>query len=136
MRLGLWDTFISNVSEKSAELLRSDRSLQRLAQERLNGRQIKNIVRAASALALGGCTTIRLEHITMALDAAKAFEAHFDASQGAGPEEDDQHGEGGLDDAGPSDSTAGRERTGSKRRRGGEGFSSSADARPLSLGIF
>ncbi|KAK4040193.1 P-loop containing nucleoside triphosphate hydrolase protein [Parachaetomium inaequale] len=135
-RLSLWDTFISNVSEKSAELLRSDGSLHRLAQERLNGRQIKNIVRTASALALSRGTTTRLEHITMALDAVKAFEENFEGSQGPGHEEDDQHGEGGLDDAGPSDSTAGSERAGSKRRRGGEGFNSSADARPLSLGIF
>jgi hypothetical protein len=72
----------------------------------------------------------------MASDSIKALEAHFDAGQGGGREEDEQHGEGGLDDAGPSDSTAGCERTGSKRRRGGEGFSSFADARPLSLGIF
>jgi hypothetical protein len=88
------------------------------------------------ALALTGCTNIQLEHIMMALDAVKAFEAHFESSQGAGREEDDQRGEGGLGDAEPSDSTTGGERAGSKRRRGGEGFSNSADARPLRLGIF
>lgn len=94
---------MSKASEESAQKLRADGSLNQLAQERLNGRQIKNIVRTAFALALGHDTTVRLEHVKMALDAMTKFEESFNASNGidfgredeAG-EEEDQWREGGV----------------------------------------
>ncbi|KAK4199253.1 P-loop containing nucleoside triphosphate hydrolase protein [Triangularia verruculosa] len=81
IRLSLWDAFISKASSESAQVLGRSGSLTQLAMEELNGRQIKNIVRTAFALAVSEGTTIQLEHITMALDAMKAFEDDFDASQ-------------------------------------------------------
>ena len=84
---------MSKASEESAQKLRADGSLNQLAQERLNGRQIKNIVRTAFALALGDDTTVRLEHVKMALDAMTTFEESFNARNGIGFGREDEAGE-------------------------------------------
>lgn len=67
------------------KLLEDDGTLDRLQAERLNGRQIKNLVRTASALAL--CDedaegVIREEHISMALGPMKIFEEDFELETG------------------------------------------------------
>jgi hypothetical protein len=49
-------TFLKQTSQESAEGLRKDGSLEKIAKEKLNGRQIKNLVRAACAVARGDST--------------------------------------------------------------------------------
>jgi len=94
-RFKLWNAFITKASVDSAELLRCDGSLDQLAREEVNGRQIKNIVRTAFALAISDQTTIQLEHITTALEAMKAFEESFDVAQGKNSSENDLEQGGG-----------------------------------------
>lgn len=52
--------------------------LDQLSIAELNGRQIKNIVRTAQALALSDGDAVGLRHIDMALTAMKMFESDFD----------------------------------------------------------
>ncbi|KAM0230540.1 hypothetical protein ACHAP5_011351 [Fusarium lateritium] len=52
-RSALLYTFLRQTSQKSADALRYDGSLEAIAKEKLNGRQIKNVVRTACALAKG-----------------------------------------------------------------------------------
>jgi len=94
-RFKLWNAFITKASVDSAELLRRDGSLDQLAREEVNGRQIKNIVHTAFALAISEKTTIQLEHITTALEAIKAFEENFDVAQGKNNSENDLEQGGG-----------------------------------------
>jgi len=61
-----------------------------LAAEELNGRQIKNIVRTAHALAVSSNTQLGHHHINKALNAMKMFEADFaeEAAESARESED------------------------------------------------
>ena len=69
-------TFLEQTSAESATTLRQQGVLDKLAEEQLNGRQIKNLVRTATALALSsdslGCH-IAQEHLMMALQPVKQF---------------------------------------------------------------
>ncbi|UKZ73163.1 hypothetical protein TrVFT333_000804 [Trichoderma virens FT-333] len=51
-RQSLWHLFLSRSSAESVESLKADGTLDRIADEELNGRQIKNVVRLAYSLAL------------------------------------------------------------------------------------
>jgi predicted ATP-dependent protease len=64
--------------------------LDSLAAEELNGRQIKNIVRTAHALAVSSNNQLGHCHINKALNAMKIFEADFaeDAAERAMESED------------------------------------------------
>lgn len=73
-RRKLWHTFLSQTSRQSAELLAADGTLDEVAEEELNGRQIKNIVRTAYTLALSDKAPIRREHIVAAVEPIKQFE--------------------------------------------------------------
>jgi len=76
-RRDLWRAFIFRASPGSKSSLGwlNMGSLGRLADEELNGRQIKNIVRTAHALAVSEGSDMRLDHINMSLRAMKEFEA-------------------------------------------------------------
>ena len=62
-----------------------------LATEDLNGRQIKNLVRTAHALAVSQNVLIQLQHIEIALNAMKKFESDFDNAAIADDGGDDDH---------------------------------------------
>jgi len=72
-RRDLWKSFISKASPAPPAWMNPE-SLNELASENLNGRQIKNIVRTAHALAVGQNSDMRLDHINMAMRAMKTFE--------------------------------------------------------------
>ncbi|RFU78686.1 p-loop containing nucleoside triphosphate hydrolase [Trichoderma arundinaceum] len=76
-RQDLWHLFLSRSSAQSAEELKADGTLELIADEELNGRQIKNVVRLAHSLAFGEKTLIQPHHVTMALESMKDFEKSF-----------------------------------------------------------
>ncbi|KAF8534258.1 P-loop containing nucleoside triphosphate hydrolase protein [Trichophaea hybrida] len=84
-RRDLWKVFICKASPAPPAWMNLE-SLNELASENLNGRQIKNIVRTAHALAVGENSDkrpvgqnneLKLDHIQMAVRAMKAFEKEF-----------------------------------------------------------
>ena len=77
-RKSLWDSFLGRASPESAAAMIYNGGLDEFAQEDLNGRQIRNVVRTAHALAISDGSTIAVEHVQMALEAMKTFEADFD----------------------------------------------------------
>ncbi|KAF9767431.1 hypothetical protein IL306_000018 [Fusarium sp. DS 682] len=75
-RRALLYTFLKQISEASAEALSLDGSLKGIAKENMNGRQIKNLVRAACALAQSDSTAggnIYRRHLETALRPMKKF---------------------------------------------------------------
>jgi hypothetical protein len=76
-RRDLWRAFIFRVSPESELDWVNMASLDKLANEELNGRQIKNIVRTAHALAVSQNSDLRLSHINMALKVMSKFEMDF-----------------------------------------------------------
>jgi hypothetical protein len=75
-RRSLLYTFLKQISEGSAEALSIDGSLKTIAKEKLNGRQIKNIVRTACALAQSDSAAggnIHRRHLETALRPMKQF---------------------------------------------------------------
>ncbi|KAH8901286.1 hypothetical protein GQ53DRAFT_631411, partial [Thozetella sp. PMI_491] len=77
-RRRLWHLFLCKLSQEEAQMFDSDGTLDKLAQEDLNGRQIKNIVRTASALAFSDMKPLRADHIFGAVKSMKDFDATFD----------------------------------------------------------
>jgi len=77
-RRKLWHTFLSHTSKPSVEVFAADGTLDELAEEDLNGRQIKNIVRTAHTLALSENATIRKDHIISAIEPMKLFELELE----------------------------------------------------------
>lgn len=75
-RRDLWKVFISRASKDSAEWL-DEECLDRLGNENLNGRQIKNAVRTAQALALSDACELKASHIYQSLTAMSMFEVNF-----------------------------------------------------------
>jgi len=76
-RCDLWRSFITSTSPNSHLSWLTSNCLESLAAEELNGRQIKNIVRTAQALAVCSNNRLMMRHIRTALDAMKMFEADF-----------------------------------------------------------
>ncbi|KAI0546701.1 P-loop containing nucleoside triphosphate hydrolase protein [Xylaria curta] len=75
-RRELWYSFLKQGSEETAEAMSREGVLDRLAAEPLNGRQIKNIVRTACALALSDHSTggrISERHLQSSLRPIKDF---------------------------------------------------------------
>lgn len=90
-RRELWETFItSGAAENKPEWLDSTH-LDKLAGYELNGRQIKNIVRAGFALALSASTELSLKHIAMGLKALKSFDSDFADDSGRNSNDNDQN---------------------------------------------
>ncbi|KAK3352785.1 hypothetical protein B0T25DRAFT_568046 [Lasiosphaeria hispida] len=77
-RRKLWHTFLLQISKPSAEALAADGTLDELAEEQLNGRQIKNVVRTAYTLALSENAPIRKDHIISAVGPMKLFEMEME----------------------------------------------------------
>ncbi|KAH8122446.1 P-loop containing nucleoside triphosphate hydrolase protein [Trichoderma asperelloides] len=76
-RQSLWNLFLSRSSEESTERLRANGTLDRIADEDLNGRQIKNTVQLAYSLALQENSLIKPHHINTVLQQLKDFEEDF-----------------------------------------------------------
>ncbi|KAK5936536.1 hypothetical protein PMZ80_011223 [Knufia obscura] len=80
----VWKTFITKVQD--AEGMRvediSEKDLDDLSRRGLNGRQIKNIVRAAQALAIHEDVALGLGHIRTVLDVAQTFERDLKGGTG------------------------------------------------------
>lgn len=73
----IWITFLNSGSTTNQHSWLDDKFLDSVASERLNGRQIKNIVRTAKALALAAGRELRPNDIKMSLKAIKDFEQDF-----------------------------------------------------------
>src|SRR5947209_5006993 len=73
-RKNLWRAFIFRAAPKAHLEWVNSASLDQLANEELNGRQIKNVVRTAHALSVCQDIPLGLSHIKMALNAMKMFE--------------------------------------------------------------
>lgn len=80
-RQRLWHLFLSRCSAESAKSLEADGTLDRIADEELNGRQVKNVVRLAHSLALREKSLIKARHISIALEPLKNFEHDFQAAE-------------------------------------------------------
>lgn len=76
-RRKIWNSFITQDSSVQRPCWLDDRFLDRLAQEPINGRQIKNLVRMARALAANDQREIEPADITIGLAALKDFESEF-----------------------------------------------------------
>ncbi|OCL02005.1 P-loop containing nucleoside triphosphate hydrolase protein [Glonium stellatum] len=76
-RRDLWKAFIFRAAPESDLEWVNMGSLERLANKELNGRQIKNIVRTAHALAVSQSESMKFSHVNMALRAMEAFETDF-----------------------------------------------------------
>lgn len=73
-RRDLWCSFVLRSSPAAQTEWLNDLSIEQLAKHELNGREIRNIVHIAHALAASEDTTIKFEHIRMGLTALKNFE--------------------------------------------------------------
>jgi len=76
-RRDLWRNFITSTSPHARLDWLNKTCLDGLATEELNGRQIKNAVRTAHALAVSSKTPLSPRHLNMALSAMKMFETDF-----------------------------------------------------------
>ena len=73
----LWRFFVNKTAREGESERLSETDLDELSSEDLNGRQIKNIVRTAHALALSAREPLRKVHILTALNATGSFDRDF-----------------------------------------------------------
>ena len=80
----VWNTFINMVREAEGMEVEDieERDLDDLSRRALNGRQIKNIVRAAQALAIHEDVALGMVHIRTVLDVAQTFERDLKGGTG------------------------------------------------------
>jgi hypothetical protein len=76
-RRDLWKVFITSASSGITPEWLNDEVLDRLATEKINGRQIKNTARTAQALAVSDSCPLGIKHIDMSLTAMSMFEMDF-----------------------------------------------------------
>lgn len=76
-RKTIWDKFLKKEATERKETFYSASELQDLAEHNLNGRQIKNAVRAAHALAAFHGKNLSIAHVQTVLDVGKVFENDF-----------------------------------------------------------
>ncbi|KAK5074787.1 hypothetical protein LTR64_000992 [Lithohypha guttulata] len=83
-RKAIWKTFITKVKDAEGMKIEDiqDKDLEDLSRRALNGRQIKNIVRAAQALAIHEDVALGLAHIRTVLDVAQTFERDLKGGTG------------------------------------------------------
>ncbi|KAH7416737.1 P-loop containing nucleoside triphosphate hydrolase protein [Cadophora sp. MPI-SDFR-AT-0126] len=84
-RRNLWKSFILRGTPEHPPQWMTEQFLDRLAAEELNGRQIKNIVRTACAIATSTSNEMTTKHIAMGLKALKTFEADMNEVQAERP---------------------------------------------------
>jgi hypothetical protein len=79
-RQALWRTFVEAAAQSSMLDWFDDKALAELASKDLNGRQIKNAVRTAHALAVSSGTELSMKYLMIALGAMETFDADFEDS--------------------------------------------------------
>jgi hypothetical protein len=75
-RCGLWETFILKCTQQRPQWLHA-KLLRNISEEAVNGREIKNIVRVAHALAANDKRMMRAKDILQGLQYLKDFERDF-----------------------------------------------------------
>ena len=80
----VWTMFLDSVRQKEGLEVEEmkDRDLEYLARNQLNGRQIKNLVRTAQALALNEGTKLTMDHIKRVIDVAETFDRDLKGGTG------------------------------------------------------
>ncbi|KAH9826097.1 ATPase family associated with various cellular activities (AAA) [Teratosphaeria destructans] len=80
----VWKMFFETVKKGDAESIAdfSDRDLDILSRHQLNGRQIKNAVRTAQALALKEAKILDMEHVKKVLEVSESFERDLKGGTG------------------------------------------------------
>jgi hypothetical protein len=73
----LWITFVTSDSQRPRPLWLTEPFLDGVSADGLNGRQIKNVVRVATALAVSAGREMQAQDIRKSLDAIKDFESDF-----------------------------------------------------------
>lgn len=76
-RRKLWRIFLNKACRDGRTDLMHDASLDKLAAEEINGRQIKNVVRTAYGMAVDGGEPLGFSQIETSLRAMRLFEAHI-----------------------------------------------------------
>jgi AAA+ superfamily predicted ATPase len=94
-RRDFWKTFARKASPNSAIQWMDDSFLDTLSAKDLNGRQIKNIVRTAHAMAVSSNEAIGAKHIESAMEILEEFERDFE--EDAAADADRMGGHGMLD---------------------------------------
>ncbi|KAH7374066.1 hypothetical protein BKA64DRAFT_586823 [Cadophora sp. MPI-SDFR-AT-0126] len=74
-RKGIWNTFLQKATTVGENADFMDENLDDLAKHDLNGRQIRNVVRAAHALASQEGTVMSYSHLEVVIDSGKEFQA-------------------------------------------------------------
>ena len=97
-RREIWKTFLRRHLQGQESLLLDEKFLDEVSEADVNGRQIKNIVRVAHALADKGGHTIGVDDILLALRALKTFKEDFKSnaakrSRGGSDDDDDGNAE-------------------------------------------
>ncbi|KAH6675958.1 hypothetical protein B0J14DRAFT_652786 [Halenospora varia] len=82
-RRGIWDDFLKEAATAKGDAVYSTEELDDLARHVLNGRQIKNVVRAAHALAAQEAAQVTYSHLGTVIDLSKEFEIDFRGGQAA-----------------------------------------------------
>ena len=80
-RCQLWTTFISIGTSNRRPQWLDDKFLDDIGKEEINGRQIKNAVRVAHALAQNDCREMMAEDIYSAIQTLRSFEDDFRQSR-------------------------------------------------------
>lgn len=83
MRRGIWNTFLQNAITAEGKADYNDKNLNDLARHKLNGRQIRNVVRAAHALASQEGAVTSHSHLEIVIDAGKEFQADAEGGSSA-----------------------------------------------------
>nr|POE94388.1 hypothetical protein CFP56_16628 [Quercus suber] len=80
----VWSMFLELVRKSDATQIEhfADEDLEALARHELNGRQIKNTVRTAQALALNERAVMRMSHVKRVLDVSEAFDRDLKGGTG------------------------------------------------------
>jgi len=82
-RRDVWKTFANKASPNSALQWMDDCFLNTISAKELNGRQIKNVVRTAHAMAVSSNEAISTKHIESAIKILEDFERDFEEDTAA-----------------------------------------------------
>jgi AAA+ superfamily predicted ATPase len=104
-RRDLWRVFVNSACSGTSPEWLTDACLDRLAAEVLNGRQIKNTVRTAQALAVSEQCELLEKHLEQSMNAMSMFERDFGEMEAE------------VDEDGDGDDDGDRERSGFNSRK-------------------
>ena len=74
-RRKIWTAFLRKAHGDASDAGFSTEELRQLGEKKINGRQIKNVVKTASALASGRQETLGFKHLSQVLDMKDQFDA-------------------------------------------------------------